>query len=90
VSGNEAMKVYSPDKSELMTITSITRQGSNLVISGKIMGSMPMKAVIRPEEARRGVKLVGFKTFLFLLTFLFRSSSRGEAKAKGKGKDNGR
>jgi hypothetical protein len=82
VSGKQAMKVYSPDKSELMTITSITRQGSNLVISGKIMGSMPMKAVIRPEEARRGVKLVGFRTLLFLLTFLFRSSSRGEAKGK--------
>jgi hypothetical protein len=82
VSGKQAMKVYSPDKSELMTITSISRQGSNLVISGKIMGSMPMKAVIRPEEARRGVKLVGFRTLLFLLTFLFRSSRRGEAKAK--------
>lgn len=82
MSGKQAMKVYSPDKSELMTITSISRQGSNLVISGKIMGSMPMKAVIRPEEARRGVKLVGFRTLLFLLTFLFRSSRRGEAKAK--------
>ena len=74
------MKVYSPDKSELMTITSITRQGSNLVISGKIMGSMPMKAVIRPEEARRGVRLVGFKTFFFLLTFLFRNLGAGRRK----------
>lgn len=74
MSGKEKteMKVYSPDRSELMTITSITRQGSNLVISGKIMGSMPMKAIIRPEEARRGVRLLGFKTFFFLLTFIFR------------------
>jgi hypothetical protein len=36
------------------------------------MGSMPMKAVIRPQDARNGLKLLDAKTFFYLLTFLFR------------------
>jgi len=66
------MKVYTPDKNELMDIAWIRRDGDNLIVSGKIMGSMPMKAVIRPQDARQGLKLLDFKTILFLLTFLFR------------------
>jgi hypothetical protein len=66
------MKIYTPDKNELMDIGAIRREGSNLVVSGKIMGSMPMKAVIRPSDARQGLKLLDFNTIVFLLTFLFR------------------
>jgi hypothetical protein len=66
------MKIYTPDKSELMDVSSIRRENGNLVVSGKIMGSMPMKAVIRPQDARQGLKLLDFKTIVFLLTFLFR------------------
>lgn len=68
----KTMKVFTPDKSELMEISSIYRDKGNLVISGKIMGSMPMKAVIRPQDARNGLKLLDARTFLYLLTFLFR------------------
>lgn len=66
------MKIYTPDKNELMEVGEIQRVGNNLVVSGKIMGSMPMKAVIRPSDARQGLKLLNFRTVLFLLTFLFR------------------
>ena len=66
------MKIYTPDKSELMDVSSIRYENSHLIVSGKIMGSMPMKAVIRPQDARQGLKLLDLKTFLFLLTFLFR------------------
>ena len=66
------MKVYTPDKSELMMISKVERDGRILLIHGKIMGSLPMKAVIRPDEARKAFGLIGLKTFLFLLTFLFR------------------
>lgn len=68
----KTMKVFTPDKSELMEISAIYRDKGNLVISGKIMGSMPMKAVIRPQDARNGLKLLDAKTFAYLLTFLFR------------------
>lgn len=68
----KAMKVFTPDKSELMEVSTIYRDKNNIVIGGKIMGSMPMKAVIRPEDGRNGLKLLDAKTIFFLLTFLFR------------------
>jgi hypothetical protein len=66
------MKMYTPDKNELMEIVWIRRDGGNLMVSGKIMGSMPMKAVIRPQDARAGLKMLDFKTLVFLLTLVFR------------------
>jgi hypothetical protein len=72
----QGMKVYTPDKSELMVISKIQRDGHNLLVHGKIMGSLPMKAVIRPDEARKGIGLIGLKAFLFLLTFLFRGRGK--------------
>ena len=69
------MKVFAADKSELMEVSKIERVGDNLVLHGKIMGSLPMKAVLRPAEARKGLFLLDFKTFIFLVTFLFRSSN---------------
>lgn len=66
------MKIMSPDKSELMEISAIYQDEGNLVISGKIMGSLPMKAIIRPQDARNGLKLLNYRLILFLSTFLFR------------------
>ena len=66
------MKIMSPDKSELMEISSVYQDAGNLVISGKIMGSLPMKAVIRPQDARNGLRLLNLRLILFLSTFLFR------------------
>jgi hypothetical protein len=70
------MKLYAPDNSVLMEISAIERKGNDLVVKGKVFGSMPMTAKLRPEEARKGLKLIGFKLTLFLLTFLFRSSTK--------------
>jgi hypothetical protein len=57
---------------ELMAIRKLEREGSTLVIRGKIFGAMPMVAKLTPAEARAALKLIDFKTFLFLLTMLFR------------------
>jgi hypothetical protein len=70
------MKLYAPDNSVLMEISALERKGNNLVVKGKVFGSMPMTALLRPEEARKGLKLMGFKLVVFLLTFLFRSSKK--------------
>ena len=67
------MKVYAQDNSELMEISSLERDGNLLVIKGKVFGTMPMTAKLRPEEARKGLRLLNFKLGLFLLTFLFRN-----------------
>jgi hypothetical protein len=66
------MKLYSADRSELMDVSSIERDGEDLVIKGKVFGAMPMAARLRPAEARKALKLVDLKTALFILTLPFR------------------
>jgi hypothetical protein len=70
------MKIYSQDGSELMDVTAIEHDGGKLVVKGKIFQSMPMTAKLTPEEARKGIKLISFSTWLFLLTMPFRKSSK--------------
>ena len=66
------MKIYAADGSELMTVTGIARDGTDLVLKGKVFGTMPMKARLKPAEARAGLKLLTPKLAWFLLTMLFR------------------
>lgn len=66
------MILYSADKSELMQISAIERDGSDLLIKGKVFGTMPITARLTPGQARKGLKLLRFKTAVFLLSMLFR------------------
>ena len=70
------MKLYGSDNKELMSVSSLARDGNNLVIKGKIFGTMPLTAKLKPEEARAALKLMDFKTILFLLTIIFRRSKQ--------------
>lgn len=69
------MKFFTSDKAELMDISALDRDGNVLLIKGKIYGTMPMTARLKPEEARRAFALLTPRLFLFLLTFLFRKST---------------
>ncbi len=66
------MKIYDANDSELMQVRAIAREGDRLVIRGKIFGAMPMVAKVSPKEARAALKLLDFKTILFILSMLFR------------------
>jgi hypothetical protein len=66
------MKIYSSDKSELMQVAKIERDGNDLVIKGKVFGTMPMSARLKPAEARAALKLLTPKLVFFLLTLPFR------------------
>jgi hypothetical protein len=66
------MKLFGPDNSELMQITSLESEDGKLVMKGKVFGSMPLTAKLTGTEARHGLKLLNFKLVIFLLTFLFR------------------
>jgi hypothetical protein len=66
------MKLTNADKSELMTVSALERDGNDLVIKGKVFGTMPMTARLTPDQARAAFKLVNFRTMLFLLTLPFR------------------
>ncbi|MCY1673088.1 hypothetical protein OVA07_18950 [Novosphingobium sp. SL115] len=67
-------KILDAQDKELMAIRKVERDGNALVIRGKIFGAMPMVAKLTPEEARAALKLIDFRTFVFLLTLLFRRS----------------
>lgn len=66
------MTLFSADKSELMQVNAIERDGSDLLIKGKVFGTMPMTARLTPTEARQGLKLMRFRILLFVVSMLFR------------------
>ena len=66
------MKIFGPDNNELIQITSLESEGGQLVMRGKVFGSMPLTAKLTGTEARNALKLVNFKLALFLLTLVFR------------------
>lgn len=66
------MKLIGSDKSELMTVSALERDGADLVIKGKVFGTMPMTARLTPEQARAAFKLLNLRTILFILTLPFR------------------
>jgi hypothetical protein len=78
------MKIYAQDGSELMDVSAIQRDGNKLLVKGKIFQSMPMTARLTPEEARKGMKLMSFSTLIFLITFLFRSSTKSSSDSTSK------
>lgn len=69
------MKIYSADGKEMMTVSSLEREGSTLVIKGKIFGTMPLSARLPPQEARKAFAMLNFRMLLFLLTLPFRRGS---------------
>jgi hypothetical protein len=66
------MKFVGADGSEIIMVTALDRDGNNLVIKGKVFGTMPISARLSPAEARKGLKLLNFRLLLFLLTLLLR------------------
>ena len=66
------MELLTKDNDSLMTVESLAPDGNNLLIEGQIMGTLPVRAVLTPDQARAALKLLNLKTILFLLTILFR------------------
>jgi hypothetical protein len=66
------MKIFGADNKEMIAISAIERDGRDLVLRGKIFGTMPMTARVRPEEVRSALKLLNWRTALFVLSLAFR------------------
>jgi hypothetical protein len=66
------MKLYTPEKTDLIDVTSIEPHADGVLIVGKIMGTMPMKAILRPAEMRRAFRLLSLRTLLALIALPFR------------------
>jgi hypothetical protein len=76
------MKLYGADRRELMTVSRIERDGSRLVIRAKVFGTMPMTASLTPADVREGLKLLGLRGILFVLTMPFRRSGSSQGAGK--------
>jgi hypothetical protein len=66
------VKILGADNKELIAISAIERDGAELVLRGTIFGTLPMSARVTPEEARRGLKLLGWRTAIFVLSLPWR------------------
>lgn len=66
------MELLTKDNDSLMTVEKLSRDGNDLMIEGQIMGTLPVRAVLTPDQARAALKLINLKTLFFLLTILFR------------------
>ena len=70
------LELVTTDNENLMTVERLEKQGNNLVVHGEIMGAMPVRAVLTPDQARAALKLMKPGVLLFLLTILFRPGAR--------------
>jgi hypothetical protein len=66
------MKLLTPDRTPLMDVTAVRVHSNGLLIEGKIMGTMPMKAIVSASELRNGIKLLGMRVALKALAMLIR------------------
>jgi hypothetical protein len=70
------MKLYTPEKTVLLDVTSVQPHPEGILMAGKIMGTMPMKAIVRPEELRAGFRLLTVRLFFRLTSMLFRRADK--------------
>ena len=66
------MKMQGPDGSQLIEVTDVQAHGPGLMVSGQIMGAMPMKAVLKPSELRAGFKFLSVGLVFHVIAMLFR------------------
>jgi hypothetical protein len=69
------MKFQAPDKSLLIDVGSVKEHPSGLVLEGKIMGTMPMKAVLTAEELRSAFSLLTWRVTWRAFRMLIRGKS---------------
>lgn len=70
------MKLYGIDNKEMLQISKLEVRAGEVIIKGKIYGTMPLVAILRPQDARSALKLLTFRVFFTLTGMLFR---RGKA-----------
>jgi hypothetical protein len=61
------MKLGLKDKAGLMEISKITTEGKNIIVTGTIMDSVPIRAVLTPEELRKALPMMSAKTMISAL-----------------------
>jgi hypothetical protein len=70
------MKMFTRDGIEMMDVKSIHREGENLVMKGKMMGTMSTAIYLRPEDLWQALRLLSFPILLSLPLILGRGCWR--------------
>jgi hypothetical protein len=65
------MKLYTTDHSEMMEISKIEAEDSKLLVTGTIMGAMPVQVVLTGAEMRKAFPLLSAKVVLTGFRMLF-------------------
>ena len=74
------MKLLTKDGDNLMNVERLEVSGNDLIVHGEIMGALPVRAVMTPDQARAALRLLNPSILFYLLTVLFRP---GSARAQG-------
>ena len=64
------MKLYTPDKQLLIEVQSLSEHPDGLLIEGRIMGALPLKAILRPEELRAASRLARWRVVRRIVAML--------------------
>jgi hypothetical protein len=59
-----------------MLVTALEREGDQLIVRGKVFGTMPITAHLDAEQARAALRLLRPRLLLFLLSLPFRRARR--------------
>jgi hypothetical protein len=83
------MKMFTRDGIEMLDVKSIDREGENLVLKGKMMGTMSTAIYLRPEDLWQALRLLSWRLILSLPLTLgrgcwrtFRSARASRSAAK--------
>jgi hypothetical protein len=66
------MKLATPEKGELMKVDGVEPYQDGIMIRGRIMGTMQVKAVLRPSQLREGIKMLSPRLIFTLIAMVFR------------------
>jgi hypothetical protein len=64
------MKLYDAENSEMLDVSKIDAEGSRLVITGTMMGAMPIEVMLSAAELRKIFPLLSMKVVLAALRML--------------------
>jgi hypothetical protein len=65
------MKLYTTDNSEMMEISKIESEDSKLLVTGTIMGAMPVQIVLTGTEMRKAFPLLSMNVVFTAIKMLF-------------------
>jgi hypothetical protein len=64
------MKFYTTDSTVLMDVSRIAPHEKGILMEGKILGTMPMKAILQPEELRAAMRFISPRLIWVILRML--------------------